>query len=185
MCVKITFHHLFYHVSPAEIMEEEVFCAVQNQWKRTSTEVLQESRGKGQATWRNRFVTVCHQRGLLIAVFCYSFSMQPINNITLKQNLHISLFACCGALICLRGVLRARLNVIFNICIICVLLSVSHCCTWALNSTRNGHGSRRTSGAPHPVCSTSGLSTGTTSSSGTTGQSSGFYGWYKELRWNL
>lgn len=61
----ITINYLFNHVSPAEIVEEALFCAVQNQWPSTSAEVLQECRGKGQAIRRDRLVTVCIHIGQL------------------------------------------------------------------------------------------------------------------------
>ena len=54
MCFFTTFHY----VPPAEIVEEAVFCAVQSQRARTPAEVLQESRGEGQAARRDRFITV-------------------------------------------------------------------------------------------------------------------------------
>ncbi|KAF0025462.1 hypothetical protein F2P81_022343 [Scophthalmus maximus] len=49
-----------------EIVEEEVFRAVRNQPERTSTEVLQECRGKGQPTRRDRFVKAVNRDYFLV-----------------------------------------------------------------------------------------------------------------------
>lgn len=46
-------------VSPTEIMEEAFFCAVQNQWGRTSTQIFPEWGRNGRITWRDQLITVC------------------------------------------------------------------------------------------------------------------------------
>ena len=108
---------------------------------------------------------------------CYSTS--PANHINRRfcsTSLHEPVWFSFFFLFSINSITVASLS---NIIWFPAPLSGSRSCGWAHNNTPIGDGSTKTSGAPRPLCSASGLATGTTSSSGRSGRSAGFLGWYK------